>query len=177
MLKNLSWDLRALIWPIVHARKRGIYWRRLAMRALEHSPLVKTNFIVRRSFSGALRTIELPPAQARKEYIDSIRHTDFVLAPKGDGNYSNRFIETLSMGRIPVVIDTDIVLPFEDLIAYEKIMVRVPMNRVNNIAAYIREFYDSLTEEEWEERQHLARTVYEQYLRQDQFFNHYFNHA
>jgi hypothetical protein len=174
LLKNALWDVKAIANPILKARKLGIYWRQKAMRALEQSPLVTTNFIVRRTFSGALRTIELPPEQARKEFIDSIVDADFVLAPKGDGNYSNRFLETLALGRIPVLIDTDTILPAEERINYEPVIVRVPMNHVSQSAEYIRTYYDSLSTEEWQKRQKLARELFHTELRQDVFFRNFF---
>ncbi|MBI4065849.1 exostosin family protein [Candidatus Kaiserbacteria bacterium] len=144
------------------------------MRSCKKSKLLMTNFIVRTSFSGLRRTIEIDPEVARKEFIDSIVNADFVLAPKGDGNYSNRFVETLSFGRIPVLVDTDIVLPLEKGIDYSKIIVKVPMERVAYTPRYIRDFYDSLTEEEWHSRQLLARETFEQHLKQDVFFRNFF---
>ncbi|MEK7602500.1 MAG: exostosin family protein [Patescibacteria group bacterium] len=172
--RNLWWEVRALCIPHYRARKVGIYWRRASMRALAGSGRIRTNFIVRRSFSGAVRTIELSPAEARAEFIDSIVNSDFVLAPKGDGNYSNRFLEALSLGRIPVLIDTDVPLPCENVIPYEKIMVRVPMQEVHKTAEYVSRFYDALSEPEWVERQALARTMFRDYLEQKQFFQNYF---
>lgn len=175
LIKNARWDIAAYARPLLAARKLGIYWRRVAMRALESSPLVTTNFIVRRSFSGAARTIELSPDQARKEFIESIIAADFVLTPKGDGNYSNRFLETLSLGRIPVLIDTDTPLPCEDVIPYDKIVVRVPMLEVKRAAEYVRRFYDALTPDAWKERQMLAHELFEKHLRQEVFFKEYFD--
>ena len=155
-------------------RRLGVYWRRRMLDACRRSSVVRANFIVRRSFSGASRTIELNPAQARKEFVDNLRDSDFVIAPKGDGNYSNRFLEALSMGRIPVVPDTDIVLPLEKEIDYSKIMVRVPMRDVVRTPEYIRDFYNSLSDDEWVARQRLAREVFTKYLRQDSFFRNFF---
>jgi len=172
--KNFGFDVRALWNSNWRARKLGIYWRQAAMRACSASTLVETLFIVRKTFSGSRRTIELDPAQARKEYLDSIINSDFVIAPKGDGNYSNRFVKTLCLGRFPVVVDTNIVLPLENVIDYSLISVRVPMNRVHETPKYIREFYDALTSEEWERRQHLARETFEKYLRQDSFLRYFF---
>jgi hypothetical protein len=156
------------------ARVRGVYWRIWAIGVCQGSNLIKTNFILRKTFSGAARTIEVPPEQARKDFVGSVRESDFVLAPKGDGNYSNRFLEALSMGRIPVLVDTDTVLPFEDEIEYAKIIVRVPMYAVSKIPSLVKDYYDALSEEEWSNRQQLARTTFEKYLRQDSFFRHYF---
>jgi hypothetical protein len=175
LLRWLSYELLGMFNPIKRAHIRGIYWRQWMLDACSASVLVQTNFIVRKTFSGASRTVEVSPEQARKEFIDSINNADFVLTPKGDGNYSNRFLETLSLGRIPVLVDTDVVLPFEDRIAYSKIVVRVPMNKVDQTPQYIREFYDALSQEEWQERQRLARETFEKYLRQDVFLKSYFS--
>jgi hypothetical protein len=166
---------QSLFRPIVRAHALGVYWRRLMMRACQHSPFLDTNFIVRSSFSGHKNTIELDPKKARREYLETSANADFVLAPKGDGNYSNRFLKTLAFGRIPVLVDTDVVLPLEEVIDYEKIIVRVPMDRVKETPKFIREFYDALTEEEWEARQHLARETFEKYLNQDSFFRKFFS--
>ena len=160
--------------PHLRARIIGVYWRKKMMQACEASALVMTNFIVRKSFSGAHRTIELDPAQARREYLDSIVNSDFVLAPKGDGNYSNRFLKTLCMGRIPVLPDTDVVLPLEGHIDYDKLMVRVPMDNIKDTPKLVREWYDAHTEDEWQAAQHAAREVFETKLRFDSFFNYFF---
>lgn len=174
VVRNLWFEMQAIFAPHIRAKKLGIYWRRASMRACERSSLVDTRFIVRRTFSGNRKTIELDPSRARAEYLDSIINSDFVLASKGDGNYSNRFLEALSLGRIPVVVDTDIMLPLEDIIDYSAIMVRVPMSRVRETPALIRAFYDALSEEEWRARQKLARETFETYLRQDSFLRHFF---
>ena len=173
LFKNLQWDVKALHNAIIRARKQGIYWRRKMIAACR-SPLVVCRFIIRRSFSGAMRTIELPPQEARAQFIENMRESDFVLTPKGDGNYSNRFLETLSMGRIPVLLNTDTVLPLEDVIDYSKIVVRVPMNQVHDTPELIRKFYDALSDSEWQDRQRLAHETFQKYLRQDAFFRYFF---
>jgi hypothetical protein len=173
-VKNFLYDLRALVRPAARAQKLGVYWRRAMMRACSRSPLVDTNFIVRRSFSANAKSIELDPAQARREYLETTANADFVLAPKGDGNYSNRFLKTLAFGRIPVLVDTDIVLPLENIIDYSKIVVQVPMTRVGDTARLVHEYYSPLTSEEWGKRQELARNTFEQYLQQDAFFRQFF---
>src|SRR6185503_19907515 len=102
------------------------------------STLVRTRFIARDFFSGAKSTIQLSPKEARREFVSTTRAGDFALAPKGDGNYSVRFLEALALGRIPVLIDTDTELPLEDRIPYEKICVRVPARDIARTPEYIR---------------------------------------
>lgn len=173
-IKNLGFDIRATFNKNWRARKLGVYWRRAAMRACSDSSLVDTHFIVRKTFSGSRKTIELDPAQARREYLDNIINADFVIAPKGDGNYSNRFLKTLCLGRFPVLTDTNVVLPLEEIIDYSRISVRVPMQDVHKTPEYIRSFYDLLSNETLQARQQEARDVFEKYLRQDAFLRYFF---
>lgn len=173
-VKYLYYSAIGFFDPVQCARIRGIFWRRWMMKACTGSAYITTRFISRKTFSGATRTIEVSPETARKDFLESIIESDFVLAPKGDGNYSNRFLEVLSLGRIPVFVDTDTILPFSEKIEYKKITVRIPMSDVQNTPKYIRDFYDSLHEEEWQARQRLARETYAQYLFQDAFWEHFF---
>ncbi len=174
-LKNVLYELAGWIRPALRARKVGVYWRRALMRACRLSPLVETRFIVRRSFSGHVRSIELDPAQARREYLETTAESDFVLAPKGDGNYSNRFFKTLAFGRIPVVVDTDIVLPLEGQVEYSSLIVRVPMTQVRDTPALIRAWYDACSEEEWERRHERARALFLTRLNVDAFYRFFFS--
>lgn len=173
-VKNVAADLRSVVQPIHRARKVGIYWRRRAIAVCKKSALLRTNFIIRSSFSGSKATIELDPGRARTEFIDSVVESDFVLAPKGDGNYSNRFLEALSLGRIPVIVETDVVLPLEHIIAYDRCVVRIPMRDVSRMPEYIRAWYDALDETQWKEAQAYARYVYATYLRIDTYFTAFF---
>ena len=173
-IKVCRWKLYALSNPVLNARIVGVYWRRKMLQACTNSSLVTTLFIIRNSFSGAYRTIELDPLLARKEYIDSIVHSDFVLAPKGDGNYSNRFLEALSFGRIPVLLNTDTVLPLEDDIDYRAHMVTVPMEKVSQTPHLVREWYDAHDALAWGLAQQKAREVYREKLRLDSFFAYFF---
>lgn len=174
VLKVTYYRARALGNPMIAARIIGVYWRRRMLSSCRRSARVRTNFILRRSFSGAARTIELDPVQAHKEFVGSITESDFVLAPKGDGNYSNRFLEALSLGRIPVLLDTDSVLPMEELIPHERTMVRIPMTDVDQTPEYIRNWYDGLSESEWKVRQEEARSLFATKLRFDSYFKEFF---
>jgi hypothetical protein len=69
--------------------------------------------IIRRShYGGSSRLIE-SPISFRKVFIDSIHNVDLVFAPRGDANGSQRFFETLSAGRIPIVPETGMRMPLD----------------------------------------------------------------
>ena len=143
--------------------KSGIYFRMKAIKILQESTILNTNFIMRRSFmaqSGFDGKNRINPEIAEKENIESIINSDFVLCPKGHGNFSIRFYETLSFGRFPVLINTDCVLPLEDYIDYDKFVVSVDHTRIQDTERAIIDFYNSLKNEEFQERQKMARDAF-----------------
>jgi hypothetical protein len=48
------------------------------------------------------------------------------------------------------------------------------MREVSHTAEYVRRFYDPLSNEEWKERQRLARSSFLAFLDQERFFTNYF---
>ncbi|MDB5224835.1 MAG: Exostosin family protein [Candidatus Adlerbacteria bacterium] len=144
--------------------REGIYFRRRALRALFASPRIQLNAIVRKRFGANRTTLEVSPEVARKEYVDAIQNAHFTLAPRGDGNYSLRFFETLSLGRIPVLIDTDTPLPLEDVINYDEFVVRVPWQDIDKLPDIVADWYASKTPDEWAAASTKARKAFETYL-------------
>lgn len=154
--------------------RQGVYFRRRALAALRADPRITLNAIVRKRYSAHRHTVEVPPEQAREEYIRSIQGAHFTLAPRGDGNYSLRFYETLALGRIPVVLDTDMPLPLENTIDYDAFTVRVPWQDVGRIGDYVTRFFESYTDEQFKEVQRQARAVFESQLYMPQFLKRFF---
>lgn len=150
--------------PEAAARRQGLYFRRKAMKALSGSPAVKTSFVVRDTYSGHASTVQGDPALMRREYVANMSGSDLVLAPKGDGNYSMRFYEALSLGRVPLLIDTDMVLPREDDIDYSKFVLRVPFEDIGAVAERAAEWYAGLDDREFEAAQRRAREAFESKL-------------
>ncbi len=173
LIKNLAIDVITVCtgrrW--VRTQKRGIYWRRKAMGVLRRDSRIETQFLMRRSFSGSAELVSVDPAQARRDYLENMRDCDFALTPKGDANISFRFYEALSMGRIPILIDTDVILPGEEYINYDDCILRVPYTEINRLADIVVDFYAQLSDEKFVEMQKAARRAYEQYLRYDVFLN------
>lgn len=153
------------------AHTQGIFLRRKALKVLATSQQVRSLFTTRRSFSGLARTIGLDPEKARSEYIQTMQESDFCLAPKGDGNYSLRFFEALSLGRIPVLIDTETVLPFEDKINYDDVIVRIPLQDIKNTGKVVADVYTNMTDDEFVQRQQKARNIFEEFLKPEKFYS------
>jgi hypothetical protein len=170
-------DFRAHILGDKHAEvhKSGIYFRRKALKTLGRSKKIKTNFIVRGSYSaqkGRNGKKAIRPEEAEREYVESIIQSDFVLSPKGNGNGSIRFYEALSLGRLPILIDTDCVLPLEDVINYAEFVIRVDYREMQSVVGRTLAFYQALSSEEFYTRQKKARESFE-FLRPGAFCSYH----
>lgn len=92
--------------------------------------------------------------QEMKEYVNHLQRNTYIICPRGAENYSFRVYETLSRGRVPVIIDTDVVLPKE--IDWDYHSVRVPYRSLANIYDIIIKDYESRSGEGFAERQRAA---------------------
>ena len=71
---------------------------------------IETNFILRNGFWAP----GIDKLEARKEYIENIDNNLFTFCYRGAGNFSYRFYDVMMMGRIPILVKTDSIYPFED---------------------------------------------------------------
>lgn len=156
-------------------KKKGLWYREKILTLLPKDKQVQTNFIIRSSYSGNEKTISLPKDQARREYVANIVQSDYTLCVKGDGNFSIRFYEVLSLGRTPLYVDTDTVLPLEDVVSYDTFIVRVPHASWQHVGRIAHEAFEKMSDSDYELRQKQAREAFEKYLRADSFFYHVFS--
>lgn len=113
-------------------------WSRLrgeAIRSLAASPEIDSRFILRRRFCGHAGAAE------REAYARNMLACDYALVARGRGNFSFRLYEAMSAGAIPVYIDTDGRLPFDDVIPYRDLFVWVPASDVCHVAEHILRFH------------------------------------
>ena len=69
----------------------------------------QTNFMYRGAFHGHFN--DMQQAQHNAEYKENIAKNMYQLCCRGTGNFSHRFYEVLASGRVPVLPDTDMVIP------------------------------------------------------------------
>ena len=70
----------------------------------------------------------------------------------------------MSAGTIPVFLDTDCCLPFDDRIPYRELFVWVPAADVSRIADYVLDYHSRLDERSFNERRRSIRDVYDSFL-------------
>jgi hypothetical protein len=154
--------LQKLGFPIPH--NDGVWLRAAAMRHLDRSGVVSTAFIVRDGYFEGPRGTDEDREQIRQEYVNNILDNDYALCVRGWGNHSFRTYEALSLGRPLLFLDTDCILPLEELVDYDGIVVRVPERDLKSVAHRLLEFHGSLDESSFGEVQRSARSTWENFL-------------
>ena len=109
------------------------------------------------------------PADIRREFVENLLGADYALCVKGDANCSVRFYEALSLGRIPLFLNTACVLPLEDTINYRDFCMFVDWWDIEHIGDILADFHAKLSPEKFEDMQRKAREAYQKYLRMDAF--------
>jgi Exostosin family len=166
--------------PVRLALRRQERLRRDALDALERAPGVETNFVRRDHFLGGARRggaldLELL-VSARREYVQNMVESDYVVCVRGAGNFSYRLYETLSCGRIPVFVDTDCVLPFDFAVDWRDHCVWVDESEIDSIAEIVAGFHERLGDAEFAELQRRCRRLWEDYLSPFGFFANLHRH-
>lgn len=138
--------------------KAGAILRGKALRALRRNSGLEVNFVYRTDFSGSCgQTL-------REEYVRNILDSDYALVTRGAGNFSYRLYEVMSCGRIPVLVDTDCVLPFDDIIDWKKYCVWVDVSELEILGKRIVDFHQTISPEAFRELQMNIRRLYEEWL-------------
>ena len=93
-------------------------------------------------------------SKSKENYINHLKRNTYVLCPRGSENYSFRFYEALNYGRVPILIDTDMVLP--PGINWEEIAIIIDYDNISNLRAIIARDYQNCTEDDFIIRQQKA---------------------
>jgi hypothetical protein len=149
---------------------KGSELRGKVIRLLQKSDDVYTNFIIRQGFWGGKKGPATDKLALRREFANNILGSDYALAVRGTGNFSYRLYEVLSCGRIPLFINTDCVLPFEEVIDWKKKFVWIEEADLDQVELRIKAFHDNMDPDEYLARQHEMRSLYEEWLSPTGFF-------
>ena len=109
--------------------------RHQVLRALARDARITPNFVIRDQYRAGVRA----KAERRNlkhqtalEFFENILSSDYTVCVRGGGNFSVRLFETLCLGRLPLIVDTDLLLPWPDDGSWQDVSVRVD---ARNLAA------------------------------------------
>jgi hypothetical protein len=138
---------------------------------LKKNDQIKTNFIFRKKYRAGVKTEE-QRIKTSFEFFENIFDNPYVFCLRGAGNFSVRFYETLAMGRIPVVIDTDIRLPLDDMIDWKKYCI---IATENDFVDKLIDFHSTINENDFIQMQISNRKLWLDYLTRDSYFSHVYS--
>jgi hypothetical protein len=166
-------------WWRVHGRHEEDLWvREKAIDTLAAQDDVGTSFIVRDSGGGGTWPQFDPNlwARVRREFVENVIEGDYTLCARGDGNWSLRLYESLCLGRIPVFVDTDCMLPYEFEFDWRDYVVWIPRGQVSMIGELVAAFHERLTDGEFIDLQRECRRLWEEWLSPLGFFRNFHRH-
>ncbi len=167
LIKELPIRVRSMFDRRYEACKKGLFFRREAISILKCSSALESNFLVRSSYSGHSKTALDPTEKLHKEFVNNILENDYALDVRGDANNSTRLFEILSLGRIPIIIDTERNFPFSDRIDYSSFALIVDFRDIKQLPERITAFHKNISPDYFEQMQRRARDAYINYFRID----------
>ena len=139
--------------------------REVAIKRLTEAQRIDAQFEVTNSFKDYYNPGNPNRLLLEKKIVKNMEKCDYALCVRANGNYSGRFYMTLNAGRIPLIVDTDRVFPFETQIH----MVKVPVNCLDNISDFVCERFEKTTEKEFMEMKMENRAVYNKLMAPDKY--------
>jgi hypothetical protein len=94
-------------------------YRIKTLQLFESDDRIETDYIFRDLFWGG----KPQDPQIIDDFRENMKEAHFNICNRGKGNFSMRFYQTLSAGRIPILLNTDMVLPLADVIPWNSIIV------------------------------------------------------
>lgn len=139
------------------------------LEAIEKDKRLAPNFIKRSQYRAGADTPETR-RQTALEFYDNMVQSDYILCVRGGGNFSVRLYETLAMGRIPVFVNTDCLLPLRENISWKKHVVWVEQKEISRLPEIIEQFHTSLSDQAFIQIQQENREIWAKQLTLGAFY-------
>jgi hypothetical protein len=153
-----------------------------ALRVLQRTSGVESRFIVRDQFAfnrwGVLQPGGTPESAARQraEFIANLDESDYTVCARGLANCSIRFYEAISLGRLPLFIDTQCVLPYDWIVDWKAIGVWVDETELAKVGKILREHHARCSPTDYITQQRSARELFETWISPEGFFGQLHRH-
>lgn len=138
--------------------KKNLGKRLSCIEAIRKNEAITTHFILRNEFWGG----KPQDKTLKEEFRLNLKACHFNLSNRGRGNFSMRFYQVLSMGRIPVLIDTDMLFPFEAEINWNTYCIKA--KNEHQLSQSITHWWKNKTNEEVIMAQKDCFTLFQNYF-------------
>ncbi|SDC83779.1 hypothetical protein SAMN04488104_100757 [Algoriphagus faecimaris] len=138
------------------------FQRKRLLNYFEKDSRIQTDFILRNQYKGGAVSPE-EKEKVEKEFYQNINRNLFTVCLRGMGNYSVRFYQTLAMGRIPILVDTDERIAFQEFNQLNTLIPIIPFEKKEDIVEELVTYFKSKSEEELLKIQATCREIWEEY--------------
>lgn len=149
--------------------KRAQYLSKLSLNGV-----LNTNFILRNSYRAGAQN-ETDKLKTTREFYDNIYSNLYTFCIRGVGNFSVRLYETLAVGRIPILLNTDCRLPLLKSINWSEHCLILNDKSKVSLSEQILNFHNDLSVEDIEILQKSNRSLWLNSLRRDAYFLEIYN--
>jgi hypothetical protein len=154
--------------------------RSMALDLLSRSTALRCEFVIRQEWwNGAVKETIVDAdlvQRSHREFVANMINSDYVLCARGEGNCSYRLYETLCCGRIPIFINTDCVLPYEQWIDWKQYCVWIEERDLPRIADIVVDFHERLSPRSFQTLQKACRQLWLDWLSPQGFFSNFHRH-
>jgi hypothetical protein len=144
-------------------------FRARVLKRFENQPGIQANYIMRTRYQAGETQDKSHHHPTKLEFVNNILDSDYTLCMRGGGNFSVRFYETLCLGRIPIFIDTDCLLPFQDEIDYPSYFPWIDVQDLPHTAEIVRSFHARLSADDFIDLQKACRALWLEHMTADGF--------
>jgi Exostosin family len=127
------------------------------MKQIADDTTIVVNFVSRDRFVGKVDAVN---ADTDHEYEGLLANSNFAFVPRGDALFSYRLAEVMSFGCIPIILSDGWVLPFDRILAWEHLGLRVHADAISHLPQILAGF----TSDDIVSRQRRVLAAYEQYF-------------
>lgn len=109
-------------------------------------------------------------AGTREMYKENIQKSHFTICDRGNGNFTMRMWHVLSLGRVPILVEEDMIFPFYKEIDWDQICVRA--QNPKELAEKTILFYNT---HNMEQVQKSCFEIYQKYFTQEHYLDKIFS--
>ncbi len=161
--------------PLNTRIKKGMshHLRAACLNVLAEDSRVKDSFDVTNHLDDYYNPANAHRQSLEQRFVSNMGSCLYNLCIRANGNYTSRFYMTLIAGRIPLVLDTDCVFPWEEKVH----MVKVPAEALNRIGDFVIQHFERFGQQALREMQQENRETYQQYMSPHQYIPNFIKTA
>lgn len=133
---------------------------------MQHNDKIKCNFILKTEYWGG----KPHDQNLISDFRNNIEQSHFTICNRGNGNYAMRLYQTLSLGRIPILVDSNQIYPFDDIINWHEIAIIG-----SNEEDVINKVIEWWTTKDIDSIQKKCKEIFEKYFNYKTFLHQIFN--